>query len=171
MILNTQNVRGHCQKNEDSCVPMSVECVLKLLKLMPVSDFSFQLDPKKSRQSNWILPSFSYPPDNPKIEFKREYFPQDLGLKDRGTEFMEKYYDALFVTIDEELRNNRYVIISLESGIHWHMEVIFDKVNDNAYQTVTFYHQQKDSVIYNSQNLRERVTNMGGTDILTYKWI
>jgi hypothetical protein len=171
MKLNLDDIKGHSQIYEDSCVPMSVECVLKLLKLIPVSDFSLQFDPQKSGHSNWIPPSFPYPSDNPKIEFKREFFPQDIGIQDRGSEFMEKYFEPLFKTIDDELRNNRYVIISLESGIHWHMEVIFEKNADNTYKTITFYHNPNNYKIYESQDLKQRVSNMQGTDILTYKWI
>lgn len=174
MKINKTDIENHCQITVISCIPMAVECVLKLLYLMPVSDFSLQKDSSKSGNSNWIHNGFSYPIGSPKVTFSREYFLPDIGLKDRGPHFMKDYFDPLFKTINEELKNNRYVIISLQSTknpVNWHMEVIFDKVNDNEYQTVSFYYNVKGPHIYRAQNLRQRVTDMEGTDIITYKWI
>ncbi len=168
------DIRGHCQVTPISCVPMAIECILKLLNLMPMNDFVLQYDPTKSGNSNWIHNGFSYPFTNPIVQFSREFLLSDIGLPDRGPHFMNKYYKPLFKTIDGELINGRYVFISLQSAptpTEWHMEVIFQKVNINAYKTVTFYHGNPDPVIYDSQDLRKRVADMEGTDIITYKYI
>ena len=54
-----------------------------------------------------------------------------------------------------------------EEGQDW----LFDKVNNDEYKTLTFYHNCKGPNIFESQDLRQLVTDMEGTDILTYKWI
>lgn len=67
---------------------------------------------------------------------------------------MQNFYVQLFYTIDKELENNRYVIISLESGTNqWQMEVVFDKVNEQEYSTVTFYHNNPQYELYSNQPL------------------
>jgi len=174
MKININDIINHRQVTDGSCIPMAVECILKLLHLMPESDFPLQNDPSKSGKSDWIHQGFSYPNINPKVTFSREFFLPDIGMKDRGPHFMKDYFDPLFNRIDEELINNRFVIISLQSAptpTQWHMEVIFDKVNDDEYQTVTFYHNTRGPVIHKSQNLKQRVTDMEGTDIITFRFI
>ena len=114
MILDLSRLSNHKQLTQCSCVPMSVETVLKLLNLMPKNDFSLQLDNSKSGNSNWLYPHFDYPTINPRVQFKREYMLSDIGQPDRGPYFMQNFFDLLFKTIDEELLHNRNVIMSLE---------------------------------------------------------
>jgi hypothetical protein len=164
------NINGHKQVTSASCIPMSVECVLKIIGLMPITDFSLQDDAKKSGTSDWVM-GFKFPYTDPKVVFSREYLLSDMGLPDRGPHFMKDYFSRLFDTMDKELNEGRYVIISLESGPgQWHMEVVYERVSDNAYNTVTFYHGQSGPK-HLVQDLRSRVTLMQGTDILTYKFI
>jgi len=171
MEINVEEIKVHCQITPVSCVPMSVECVLKLLKLMKIDDFSLQDDPSKSGTSDWVR-GFTYPPTNPIVVFSREFMLKDLGFsEDRGQHFMKDFFDPLFETIDKELSENRYVIISLKSGdSSTHNEVIFNKKNDAEYETLTFYYNNPNPVIYHSQDLKTRVAEMQGTDILTYKY-
>ncbi len=171
MVINHQLIAQHKQIHEDSCVPMSVECVLKLLGLMRQGDFSFQYDPSKSGQSNWVK-GLRYPAINPIVEFNREFMLSDYGVSsDRGQHFMENYFFKLFERIDEELNHNRFVIISLSSGYNrWHNEVIFEKIGESDYKTLTFYHRT-DGVQILTHKLKERVQQMEGTDILVYKFV
>jgi len=176
IMLNVTDadIRGHYQVTGISCVPMAIECILKLLKLMPITDFSLQNDPTKSGNSNWIHSGFVYPTANPVVSFSREFLLSDIGLPDRGPHFTKKYYKPLFRTIDSELINGRFVFISLQSAptaTQWHMEVVFQKVSNNAYKTITFYHGNPNPIIYNAQDLRQRVADMQGTDIITYKYL
>jgi hypothetical protein len=139
---------------------------------MTKTDFSLQQDPTKSGNSNWVYPSFHYPMQDQKIKLTREFLLSDIGLPDRGQHFLDNYFDDLFATIDNELDNDRYVIISLQSAptpTQWHNEVIFDKVDDGIYKTVTFYHNQNGPRQWPTQNIKDRVRQMQGTDILTYK--
>lgn len=58
---------------------MSVELVLKLLNLMPSSDFSLQQNPSKSGNSNWIKNGFVFPFSKPTVRFAREFLLSDIG--------------------------------------------------------------------------------------------
>lgn len=173
MKIDFNKIIDHKQVTPISCVPMSVELVLKSLGLMVKTDFSLQNDPIKSGNSNWIKNGFEFPNVNPIVRFNREFLLGDLGFeKDRGDYFMQNFYIKLFDTIDLELENNRLVIISLESGINqWHMEVIFDKVNEQEYSTITFYYNNPQYKFYTKQPLKQRVSSMKGTDIITYKFL
>jgi hypothetical protein len=169
MELKIEEISGHRQTTNVSCVPMSVECVLKLLKLMKLDDFSLQEDTKKSGTSDWVR-GFKYYGTKSPVIFSREFLLKDEGINpDKGPHFMKNYFEPLFRRIDQELSLGRFVIISLKSGpMSTHNEVIFNKISDDEYQTLTFYHNVPDPAIHN-HNLKERVRVMEGTDILTYK--
>lgn len=174
MNIDFNNLIGHKQITNVSCIPMSIEAVLKLIGLMPVDDFSLQLDETKSRKTEWISNGFSFPLINPKIKFSQEFLLSKLyqNKSDRGLHFMCDHFEDLFKTIDSELYNNRCVIISLQSGSNqWHMEIIYNKIEDSQYQTFSFYHNESQLVIFQSKDLRKRVAEMQGTDIFTYKFI
>ncbi|MCX6159058.1 MAG: hypothetical protein NTY74_13845 [Ignavibacteriae bacterium] len=169
MEIDFDKIKSHRQLTEISCIPMAVESILILLDYMKVNDTSLQSNPAYSGNSNWIKSGWSISKGSSRVVFKREFHLPDLNLKARGDHFMVDYFDKLFEKIDDELNNERLVIISLESGTdQWHMEVIFDKVNNDEYKTFTFYHNHNGPKINESNNLRERVTSMKGTDILTY---
>lgn len=93
MQLFENDILGHQQVYSNSCVPMSVELVLKLIKLMPYNDFSFQNDNSKIGHSDWIQIGFKYPFDEPQVEFKREFKLKDNPKykEDRGSDFFSKY--------------------------------------------------------------------------------
>lgn len=176
MQLFRSNLLGHRQVICNTCIPMSVELVLKLINLMPHDDFSFQNDNSKIGHSDWIHKGFKYPFNEPQVKFKREFkltdYPQYKDKGDRGEHFLkDNHFEKLFETIDNELSEGRYVIISLNSGENcYHMEVIYNKINDDKYETVTFYCSNLEPKFW-KQDLRKRVREMKGTDILTYKWI
>ncbi len=173
MQINFENISKHRQIACNSCVPMSVELVLKVLGIMEQEDFSLQKDSSKIGDSDWIKNGFEYPSINSQIKFERRFKLSDYyaNIDDRGEHFLQKYFVELFKTIDYEIENNRLVIISLQSAptpTLWHMEVIFDKVDDNSYKTITCYHDDGEPRVL-KKNLKEKVWEMMGTDILTYK--
>ena len=171
MKIDYEKIVHHKQLTNISCIPMSVELVLKAISIMDPLNFDIQMDSTKSRNSLWIKNGFAYPKDKPLVIFSREFCLSDVGLPDRGDHFIESYYDSLFSTIDSELNANRFVIISLSSGLNkWHMIVIFEKRSDNSYETITFYHNISNYVI-EVKDLRKIVYDMKGTDIFTYKWV
>ncbi|UJH90680.1 hypothetical protein LZ575_18215 [Antarcticibacterium sp. 1MA-6-2] len=72
----------------------------------------------------------------------------------------------LFKAIDEELSNNRYVLVSLVSGQNmWHIYVISEKLDNGEYKAYSKI-DEKTLVV---SNVREYITNMKGTDIMVYR--
>ena len=163
----------HRQVSNGSCIPMSVELVLKAIGLMDENTFIFQNDSTTSYQSHWVK-GLTYPFGRPRVRFARQFLLTDYPeySNDRGQHFFDDgHFEKLFATIDKELDEGRYVIISLKSGENcYHMEVIYNKISDKKYETVTYDNNGPSPKFY-EHNLRDRVEEMGGTDILTYKWI
>lgn len=170
MGINFNIIKLHKQIAQNSCVPMSVECVLKLTGIVRPDFFEFQNDPQKIGTSNWVK-GFMYPEEKPKVLFNRQFLPTDLGQSEnRGDYFMSNLFHKLFDTIDKELENKRFVIITLDSGPNYHNYIVYDRENDSTYKLLTFFHGNPNPFT-SSVNLKQRVSQMGGTDILTYEEI
>ncbi|HTB05546.1 MAG TPA: hypothetical protein VK806_01250 [Bacteroidia bacterium] len=145
-------IQGHQQIHPKSCVPMSVEFVLKYEKQMDISNFGLQEDLAKHGNSNWVD---GYKHGN--IEFSR---PVEFYNK-RGANFP---FEALYSKIISELSEDRLVIISLlESDGDFHNYVIYDCDSKNGELIATTKGRP------NSNNVWERVQQINGTDILIYK--
>ena len=76
----------------------------------------------------------------------------------------------MFETIDKELNAGRYVIVSLQSNSGWHMHVIYGKDASGDFVAIT----KSGSKATGSQTVvvervKEIITKMKGTDILTYE--
>ncbi len=170
MSLDIQKATGHQQILPDSCIPMSVELVLKLTGLMSQDDFSLQNDPKKVGTSDWVKnPQFQYPTDNPKVIFNREYLNKDIGKPDHTDEALAENLEPTLTTIDTELENGRYPIISVRSGPNTtHNIVIYGKIDDDSYKTITFHYGH--GVLDQPENIRQKITERKGTDLITYKF-
>lgn len=168
MLLNKQAIQFHQQIHPLSCIPMSIECVLKMLGIMPINNFDLQKDESKHLRNQWLQNVVFRGPDSKGVTFTNEY-PQ-FGHS-RNDENMRLYFDELFHTIDDELSCNRYVIISLSTGPNqWHMVIVYDKLDESNYDTVTFNYGEVGPQLLR-ENLKERVRKMKGTDILTYKFV
>ena len=70
----------------------------------------------------------------------------------------------LFSIIDDELASTRYVIVSLTVPGGWHNYIIYKPLPNAEYEAVT-KGQNPDHIT----NVRQRVIDMEGTDILTYE--
>jgi hypothetical protein len=169
--LPIDKAKGHEQIEGNSCVPMSVELVLKLEGEMQPDDFSLQNDKTKIGNSEWIKnPRFEYPSRNPKIRFDREFMNKDVGKQDHTDEALAENLEPTLETIDNELEAGRYPIISVKSGPSTtHNIVIYGKVDDSNYNTITFHHNH--GVLDQVENIRQKIIERKGTDILTYKYI
>lgn len=91
------------------------------------------------------------------------------NLAERGPSFP---YDQLFGIIDQELESDRYVIISLlgifrEMSVY-HAYIIFDKTQNNDYLAVTKAFTNGGQVTQFIDDVKNRVRQIRGTDILTY---
>lgn len=144
-------IENHSQKYDYSCIPSCVEMVLKLLGKVN-SDY-YEL------QDNWrnnSLGNFKYFDNNTikGITLNRKF------AMNRDANFpFEKLKDR----IDSELKNDRFVCISLVSNGGWHMWVIYRK-NSGEYSAFS----KANSTTINCENVWAIVQKMQGTDILTY---
>lgn len=141
----------HIQRHETSCIPSCVEMILKLLGKVP-SDF-YDLQKKWQNRQDGSFGDF-----NGQTIF-------GVTFNQKFTEARGKNFpmDRLFKRIDEELQAGRFVCVSLCSYRGWHMYIIHERINDN-YASFSKNGQQT----IEENNVRQIITNMHGTDILTY---
>lgn len=172
--LHFKVIQEHQQMYEKSCVPMSVEFVVKLVD--PSQIFYYDEQHRFPDGTSWGG-NFN----NRKINNITFYH---LFTNDRHTYSL----DPLFDKIKEELNNDHYVQLSLVS--EWkidtmgkfildgnghkipncfHCWVVFQYDETGEFHGVTKYfnNQQPKQPSY-TFNIREQLIEMGGTDILTY---
>lgn len=149
MIIDQNVLQIHKQLFPLSCIPMSVEFVLKLLGR--VHPEYFQL------QKLW---------DNNSFGSFADFHGKDLF----GVIFEQKYalprddnfpLEELFQAIEVELKQGNYVIISLVVPGGWHMYVVYDQLPNGEFLAAT-KGQTRELI----DNVREIVKSMKGTDIL-----
>ena len=149
MIIDQNVFQTHRQLFEFSCIPMSVEFVLKLLGRVPPDYFELQ--------KLWGNNAFgSFVEFNGKdlfgVSFEQQYaLPRDDNFP----------LEELFQTIEHELKRGNYVIISLQVEGGWHMYVIHDQLPNGEFLAIT-KGQPRELV----DNVLEIVKSMNGTDIL-----
>ena len=153
MIPNQAILKQHKQIHEDSCIPMSVEYVLKELQIVPINFFDYQKDDSKHK----VLPVWVEQIHKEKIVFKRE-----VGLA--SNEILNR--------VDTELEVGHMVIISLQwAPQKWHMYVIVEKRGkDGNYNVVTSTPGSSESWI-EVKDLECRIPKMNGVDLITYQLI
>jgi hypothetical protein len=146
--------RAHDQKFPRSCIPMAVEFILKLLDLVPLDYFELQHQWNKS------------PYDN------SSYFD---GRIEHGVKFTRRFpherdanfpLNDLFATIEDELRQRRYVAVALRvpGTPYFHNYVVYNSPSGGEFEAVT-----KCQYPEKIANVKQRVRDMNGTDILTYE--
>ena len=143
----------HRQIASMSCIPMSVELVLKFLGRVSEDYYQLQVEWQNRRDG-------SFHQFNNKI-IANVLFTAHYQLP-RNAEFP---IDALFQTIDSELAAGKFVVISLASNGGWHMYVIVGNSIDGDYLAVTKGFPHGTTVI---GDVKSRVRSRNGTDILTY---
>lgn len=146
-------IDAHKQTYDASCIPSSVEMVLKLLGRVPSSYYQQQDAWKNKWDGNFK--DF----DGKTIEGVT--FHKQFGL-DRNDQFP---LAKLFAAIDAELAAGRFVIISLASSAGWHMYLIHGKDKAGDFLAVS---KAGDKTI-KQKGVKKIVTKMKGTDILTYE--
>lgn len=147
-----KKVDAHRQDYDWSCIPMTIELVLKLLDREPADYFVLQDKWKNKRDGNFA--------DFDGRTIAGVTFHKQFG-QPRGPRFP---IDDLFKTIDDELDHGRYVIISLFTGFSYHMYVIVGRTASGDYHAVSKEGEQTLTVT----NVKARVREIGGTDIVTY---
>jgi len=156
--LNQQIVDDHKQLYDSSCIPMTVEMVLKLTGHAPSNYFELQDAWKNKTDGNFS--DFDGKTINGLTFHKQFGLPRD-----------DKFpLDRLFATIDKELDSGRFVIVSLVSGSGWHMFVIHGRDADGDFIAVSKYGTKAQGAkTIEAKHLKSNITKMKGTDILTYE--
>lgn len=151
--FNRQTVDRHQQLYDMSCIPMSLEMVLKLLDRVPSSYYELQ-NPWKNKSDG----NFS--------NFDGKTIAGVTFHKQFGLERNEQFpLEKLFETIDKELKAGRFVVVSLASSAGWHMYVIYDEDADGDFLAVS----KAGAQTIEAQHLKSTIKEMQGTDIMTYE--
>jgi hypothetical protein len=123
--FNRKIVDQHEQRYGMSYIPMSVELVLKLLGRAPPDYYELQTPWKEKADGNFR--------DFNGKTIKGVTFHQQYDLR-RNRQFP---LAKLFATIDKELKEGRFVIVSLASSSGWHMYVIYDEDAEGDFLAVS----------------------------------
>lgn len=148
-----KKVDAHRQLYEWSGIPMAVELILKLTGREPAGYYELQEQWKNKRDGNFINfdgrtisgVTFHHQFDDP-----------------RGNDFP---IGRLFKTINSELDHGRYVCIALYNGSSWGIYVIVGRTASGDYHAVA---RSVNGRTLTVTNVKARVREMKGTDILTY---
>ena len=132
---------------------MSIELVLKLLGRVPSDYYELQTPWKEKADGNFR--------DFNGKTIKGVTFHQQFDLQ-RNSQFP---LPKLFETIDKELKEGRFVVVSLASGSGWHIYVIYDEDADGDFWAVSKAGLQT----IEEKQLKKIITKMQGTDIMTYE--
>jgi hypothetical protein len=154
--IDRQIVDNHRQLDPLSCIPSSVELVLKLLRRVPEAFYDLQRDWRNKRDGSF-----------------RDFDGRTIaGIRftilfhdfPRGSEFP---LTQLFDTIDNELAQGRFVIVSLANPAGWHMYVLYGRSDDGDYLNVSKASDGSARTI-SEPSVKTILGMMRGSDILTY---
>jgi len=162
--LDPDVLKNHQQKKSNSCIPMSVELLLKLNGNVKPTFFDIQdgnLGYKTYDGDGWEYK------DKTIEGMKLHHLFEDK----RGKYPIEKLFDK----IREELDNKRFVQISLYNGKrnngkddNYHGWVVYGyEQNPDKFYGITFDHGNPNPVY--KDTVFEELTKMKGTDILVYE--
>ncbi len=152
-------VDEHKQLFDSSCIPMTIEMVLKLTKREPADYFKLQEAWKDKTDGNFS--------DFDGRTISGLTFHKQFGLP-QNKDFP---LNRLFETIEKELKAGRFVIVSLKSGANsWHMHVIYAVDADGDFLAITKAGSKANgSKTVVVKHVKEIIKQMHGTDILTYE--
>jgi len=146
-------INKHRQIYASSCIPSCIEMVLKLNKKVDSNFYNYQ--------KIW----------GNKIDGTFANFD---GLLLNGLRFYQKFnilrntnfpIEDLFMTIDKELLDGRYVIVSLPSDYGWHMYVICNKLPNGEF--VAYSKNGGENMV--ETNVKQIIQRVKGTDIMIYR--
>ena len=145
-------VNNHDQIFQLSCIPSAVEMILKYYKAVDLDFYDLQNEWKN--KSDGSFRNF----DNKELygfTFSQKFvLPRDETFP----------IDSLFQTIENELKSERKVIISLPAEAGWHMFIICKQTPDGDF--VSYSKLGNHTLIL--RNTKEIVKKSKGTEIMTY---
>jgi hypothetical protein len=146
-------IDAHQQRYGMSCIPSSVEMVLKLEGRVPQSFYELQ--------TAWQEKSDGSFKDFDGRTIAGLTFHQQFALP-RNRDFpLEKS----FATIHEELTSGRFVIVGLPSPGGWHNWVIYDEDENGEFLAVS----KAGAATIEERQVKRVITKMQGTDLGTYE--
>ena len=146
-------IDAHKQRYMMSCIPSSVEMVLKLMGRVPRSYYRLQTAWKNKADGSFH--------DFDGKTFEGVTFYQKF-TQPHGSQFP---LSSLFGTIDRELKAGRYVIVGLARGSDVHDWVIYDEAPDGDFLAVSKFGPWT----IEKKHVKKAITRMQGTDIGTYE--
>ncbi|WP_157255789.1 hypothetical protein [Pedobacter sp. Leaf41] len=152
-ILET--VDKHQQIYPSSCIPSSIEMILKYNNKVGINYFNLQHGWKNRNDGSFD--NFDGKTING-LKFRHQF------QNKRGVGFP---LDELYKTISDELANRRKVVISLVSGQGmWHIWVIDGKTESGDF--IAYSRDFNNGYTMAVADVKKRVKAMQGTDIITY---
>jgi hypothetical protein len=159
IILSTDKIKNHKQIERISCIPSSIEAVLKLLGKINQDEHPLQLEflvkeEKRKKEGRHTVDCSDFCGEYYGVRFKPEFFPPK-----RVDSFP---IDSLFKKIESELDKEKYVIISLANDPNFHNWIIYGKTENGDFLAINPGNREKIS------DVKNRVKKMCGTDIIVY---
>ena len=157
MILNLNPVvlNGHIQLYPNSCVPMAIELVLKLMNKVAI-DY-YELQKEKCNVSRWGG------------DFNNRIFSgTQINLEfdiDRGPNFP---LNELFEKISSELDSGRFVncAVKPDGSSSYHAYIIYGINDEGEFLGISIDYEKSPEYI---NDMKARLTKEQGSDILTFK--
>jgi hypothetical protein len=152
-FLDKNILDKHHQIYQYSCIPSCVEIILKLCGYVTAQYYEQQISWGNRNNGSFA----DYHENNIEgLIFHHAYNFQ------RSDDFP---LEELFGTIQEEIEDGRFVAVSLDVTIGWHMYIIYEIDTRGEYLAVS--KRGKETIFEDS--VKKIVTRMKGTDILIYK--
>jgi hypothetical protein len=151
--FDRQLIDAHEQLYGMSCIPSSVEMVLKLLGRVPASYNDLQRQWKNKSDGSFI--------DFDGKTVAGVTFHQQFALPRDGDFPLAKLFEA----IHNELAAGRFVIVGLAAGDGWHNWVIYDEDINGEFLAVT----KGAGGTIDECHVKRVIAQMKGTDIGTYE--
>jgi hypothetical protein len=146
-------IDGHKQNDTMSCVPSSVEMVLKLLGRVPGSYYDLQTAWRNKTDGSFH--------DFDGKTFSGVTFHQGFTMARDSAFPLAKLFEA----IDHELRAGRFVIVGLAAGNGFHNWVIYDEATNGEFLAVS----KGGARTIEQHHVKRVITEMHGTDTGTYE--
>lgn len=145
-------VNNHNQIFQMSCIPSAIEMILKYYNVVD-SDF-YDLQNEWKDKADGSFHNFDKKELYGITFFQKFVLPRDENFP----------IDSLFQTIENELKSDKKVIISLPADTGWHMFIICKQTPDGEF--VSYSKLRSHTLVL--RNTKEIVRKSNGTEIMTY---
>jgi len=145
-------VNNHNQIFQMSCIPSAIEMILKYYNVVDVDFYDLQNEWKDKADGSFR--NFDKKELYGITFFQKFVLPRDKNFP----------IDSLFQTIENELKSDKKVVISLPADRGWHMFIICKQTPEGEF--VSYSKLGSHTLIL--RNTKEIVRKSNGTEIMTY---